>query len=211
LPQRGLTPQRAIRGVRRRIRLRADCRAAVRQASAFAASHTAPVRVCWDLDNTLVASGRLLHTGTKLDEAVRVAEPLEGMLEFHSAVSDVLSAADHFFLSARAAAMRADTLAWLARHQLDVPPTAICLVPTHDAKPAVWRRLARGARLLVVDDLTRNHESGAPQPYESLTRQAAQIADSYVGAEIIGGIAADPSRARAVAERVAAELTAGPG
>jgi hypothetical protein len=180
----------------------------VRQASAFATAHRAPVRICWDLDNTLVDSGRLLHAGAKLHDAVRVAEPLQGMLEFHRAVSDTLPTADHFVLSARSAAMRSDTVAWLRCHRFDVPVTAICLVPTHDAKPAVWRRLARGARLLVVDDLTVDHESDSPRLHEGLAKRAAQIADSYVGAEMIEEIVANPARARPLAARVAAELTA---
>jgi phage tail protein X len=204
----GLTATRVLRGARHRISALDGRRAAVAQARDFARTASGPIRACWDLDNTLVDSGRLLRAGVELDEAVRTATPLAGMLEFHRALRAALPSADHFMLSARPAAMRADTLDWLCKHGFDVAPGALGLVPIPDAKPAVWRRLARGARLLVVDDLMWNHESDVPQPYRRLVKRAGQIADCYVGADTIAEIARDPERAGPIASHVAAELIA---
>ena len=68
------------------IRLAWEALSAVRQARRFGRSHPASVRVCWDLDNTLVDSGRLVHAGTPLREAVIDAEPVPKMLEFYEAL-----------------------------------------------------------------------------------------------------------------------------
>ncbi|HEX8207821.1 MAG TPA: hypothetical protein VF587_17275 [Solirubrobacteraceae bacterium] len=206
MPHRRLTPRRLAAAATRPIRHLPDRRAAVRAAAAVAAACPGEVRVCWDLDNTLVDSGRLLREGVPLDEAVRSADPVAGMLDFQRALAAALPGAGHFVLSVRARGMRDDTLAWIARHGLELAPDAVALVRSPADKPAVWRALARGGKLVVVDDLSHGHEGSAITPYGRLAEQARRIADAYVDLAAIGAIAEEPASAAAAAERVAAAV-----
>ena len=173
------------------IRLAWETLSAVRQARRFGRSHPASVRVCWDLDNTLVDSGRLIHAGTPLREAVIDAEPVPKMLEFYEALRAKLPDAQHFILSARMSSMRRDTLVWLQRHGLTPQDGAVCFVPQAKAKVKVWRQLARDGQLVIVDDLSYNHESDSPDVYHELVHIAQRTARVYIGLEQIGQIAAD--------------------
>ena len=58
--------------------------------------------------------------------------------------------------------MRRDTLVWLQRHGLTPQDGAVCFVPQAKAKVKVWRQLARDGQLVIVDDLSYNHESDSP-------------------------------------------------
>jgi hypothetical protein len=166
----------------------------------------APVNVCWDLDNTLVESGTLVHGGRTPEQAIVEAGPMPGMLEFAAAIAEELPDAAHFALSVRERGMRADTLAWLRLHEVRLEPEAVFFVPTPAGKAAVWRDLAAGARLLIVDDLSFDHESGAPSVHHDVVLEARRLGDVYLGIEEIAAIGADPARARAAAADVARRL-----
>ncbi len=168
-----------------------------------------PVRICWDLDNTLVDSGALLRAGHTLEDAVATAVPLPGMLELVGALRARLPDAAHVVLSARRRALRADTHAWLRTHEIELHDRDVLLVPRAGDKPRVWRRLARGGRLAIVDDLTFGHEGPAPQPYAELVAEARAIADVYLGVEDIARLGADPQAVAALADRTAAALRSG--
>ncbi|HEX8086009.1 MAG TPA: hypothetical protein VF529_17080 [Solirubrobacteraceae bacterium] len=208
MPHGRLTARRVAAAATRRVRHAPDRRAAVRRARAFASAHPGGVRVCWDLDNTLVDSGVLLQRGMTLEEAGAAAGPVAGMLEFHRAVREQLPGAAHFVLSVRPRSMRPDTDAWLRRHAVEIGGDDVCLVRSPYDKPAVWRELARGGRLVVVDDLSHGHETAAATPYGRLAGQARRIADAYVDLDAIAGIAADPATARDAAARLAAAVVA---
>jgi hypothetical protein len=195
------------RGAVRLARRRLETRSAVRQARQLCRSEAAAVRVCWDLDNTLVDSGTLLRAGKHLNDAVVEAEAVPNMLDFYATVSARLPHAAHFILSARTCSMRADTLAWLRRNGVTLADAAICFLPYPSAKPKVWRQLARGAKLVIVDDLSYNHESDQRQIYDDLVRSAQGTASVYVGIDEIARIAEDRSTVDAVASRVVQALT----
>lgn len=184
-----------VRSVRRRVRSRfietAQVREAVRQAKAASLEHCVRVRVCWDLDNTLVDSGALLRQGVALDQAIVDAPPVPNMLAFYDAVRAGIPGAHHFILTARSKTMRSATAGWFDRHALVTEESAVCLIPRPSAKPKVWRVLASGARLVIVDDLSFRHETGSPRLYDELIRQAQQTAISYVGKAEIDRIAAN--------------------
>ena len=163
------------------------------------------VVICWDLDNTLVDSGTLLRLGRRLQEAIVEGEPVPNMLAFYSALGDGLPGAGHVILSARTRAMRTETLAWLSRHGLAPAEGALWFVPHAAAKARVWQTLAKAAPLVIVDDLTYDHEAEAPSVYHELVETARQTAVVYIGVDEIARIAADPDAvAGVVAEAVAA-------
>lgn len=164
-----------------------------------------PVRVCWDLDNTLADSGSLLHAGRSLEEAVGIAEPMRNMPAFFAAVRDALPQADHLILSARRAAMRRVTRGWLERHGLD-GASAVCLVPSAAAKPRIWEPLAAAGPLVIVDDLCHAHETGTPLVYEDLVEVARASAAAFVGHEEIAQIVADEAAIGPVVARIVAAL-----
>jgi hypothetical protein len=139
------------------------------------------VIVCWDLDNTLVDSGTLLRQGMSLTAAVGVAAPMTRMIEFFVAVSEAIPAAEHVVLSARPGSLRAVTMDWMRRHSVHVTDDRVWLVPDARVKVAVWRCLARRARLVIVDDLSYGHEGDLRAVYEDLVAEALRIASVYVG------------------------------
>lgn len=161
-----------------------------------------PATVCWDLDNTLVGSGALLRDGHRLEQAIVAAEPMPGMLAFVEAVRAELPGATHVVLSVRTRAMRADTLAWLARHAVGVPPAEVFFVPFAASKPRIWRELARRGPLLVVDDLSHGHD-GEVRLYDDLVAQARAIATAYVGLDEIAAIGREPAEGADLARRAA--------
>ena len=163
------------------------------------------VRVSWDLDNTLADSGSLLHAGRTLEEAVGIAEPMRNMPAFFTAVRDALPHADHLILSARRAAMRKATCGWLERHGL-AGASAVCLVPSAAAKPAIWERLAAAGPLVIVDDLCHAHETGTPVVYDDLVEAARAFATAFVGHEEIAQIVADEAAIGPVVARISAAL-----
>ena len=156
------------------------------------------MRVCWDLDNTLVNSGMLIRLGKRLEDAVIDAEPVANMLKFYEGMQAELPGADHVILSARSAGMRTATLAWLGRHQLTLGGGAIWFVPDANAKVKVWLQLARDAQLVIIDDLSYNHESERANVYDDLVQHAKRIGAVYVGLEQIAAIEADPTAVEAV-------------
>jgi hypothetical protein len=174
----------------------------VRQARNCCRANPATVRVSWDLDNTLAGSGMLLRTGIPLQAAIVEAQPMPNMPAFYEALHVRLPEAHHFIVSARTPSMRRDTVAWLARHGFEVDDGAICFVPEVDAKLEVWRQLARDARLVIVDDLSYDHEAVDPSVYEHLVEVAKQIAFIYIGLDRIAEI----TRSAAAAEAVASEV-----
>ncbi len=174
---------------------------AVRQVERFIRASKAPIRVCWDLDNTLVGSGRLIRAGRRLDEAISEAEPVPNMLEFYWAMAAILPNADHFVLSARRRSMYEPTLEWLRRFGLNPTPNSLCLVPYADAKPAMWERLAMGGRLVIVDDLSYDHESPEPSTYQHLVFAAQRTAEVYIGLDQISRIASDHVSADSIADQ----------
>lgn len=190
----------------RRLSARLQVRAAVRQARRFGREHPAAVRVCWDLDNTIVDSGVLLRAGRSLDEAIVEAYPVANMLAFYDALSSRLPGAAHFVLTARRRSMRAATIAWCERHGLDAREASLCLLPHPAAKPRVWRELAHDARLVIVDDLSFNHELDEPNLYDELIDAARRTARGYVGFDEIARIAANPAAAEQVAAATAAAV-----
>jgi hypothetical protein len=179
--------------------------AAVRHARRLRREQPGTVLVCWDLDNTLVDSGSLLRLGRQLQEAIVDGEPVPNMLAFYAALGDGLPGAGHVILSARTPAMRSDTLAWLSRHGLAPADGTLWFVPHAAAKARVWQTLARSGPLVIVDDLTYDHEAEAPSVYHDLVETARRTAAVYIGVDEIARIAGDPDEvAGIVAEAVAA-------
>lgn len=189
----------AGRAAGRRARTWWEVRSAIRQARRHS-SQPAAIRICWDLDNTLVNSGALLRSGHSLRDAIVRAEPVPNMLEFFAALHSTLPDADHFILSARTRAMRRDTVNWLLRHGLAHSDTALCFVPYVEAKRRVWEQLAGTSRLVIVDDLSFDHERDEPSRNHALIEMAQRLAVLYIGADEIATIAGD---SRAIEETVA--------
>ena len=184
---------------------------ALRQARLFCHAHPAELRICWDLDNTLIDSGVLLRAGRSLDQAIVEAYPVPNMLEFYEAMRAHLPQARNFILSARAKSMRNETLRWFERHELKAAATSLCLVPHAAAKPKIWRQLASDAPLVIVDDLSFNHESDEPSLYHDLIQQAERTAVSYVGLEQIAKVATDRSAVAIVAAQAVSVLSSRAG
>lgn len=183
--------------------------AARNQAVNFCDTHRAQVHICWDLDNTLVNSGALLRDGRTLTEAIIEADPVTNMIDFYDEVRTRLPHAGHFILSARSPSMQGDTMLWCRRHGVTVDEVGLCLVPRPAAKPKIWRRLARSAHLVIVDDLTFKHEEDRPSVYHDLVRHAESIALSYVGFQAISEIAADRTAISTIAQGVVGAIPAG--
>jgi len=179
---------------------------AVRQARASRRQHPANIRICWDLDNTLVGSGHLLREGLQLHQAVVEARPVPNMLAFFDAMRLRIPEAEHFILSARPSAMRADTLAWLEEHGLALSGGAICLVPSAEAKRRVWQQLARDGQLVIVDDLSYGHEGEEAFIYDELVAFARRTASVYIGLDDIARIEAEAEAVEPVAERAVEAL-----
>jgi hypothetical protein len=177
-----------------------DVRAAVRQARRLR-SRKAVIRICWDLDNTLVNSGELLRAGERLDDAIVEAEPVSNMLDLYKAMRAQLPNAEHFILSARMRGMRRDTMAWLSRHGLSPADAAVCFVPYVQAKPKVWEELARDGRLVIIDDLSYNHETEQVGIYHDLVEIAERLAFVYIGVNEITEVATNPTAVGAVVSR----------
>lgn len=194
-----------VRRVRRAIRPRSrwETWLAVRQARRVHALGSAPVRVCWDLDNTLVGSGSLVRSGITLEKAIVEAQPIPNMLEFFAALRTNLPEAEQVVLSARPRSMRVATLAWLERYSIALNPDAVLLAPSAAVKPAIWRQLARSAQLVIVDDLTYDHEAQRPSVYHDLVEAARRIATVYVGFDQIAEIAANPGVIEPIAAQTA--------
>ena len=195
-----------MRGTRQVLVGRWRTGAALRQARRFDRAHPAKIRVSWDLDNTLANSGALLRTGTQLQDAIVSAEPVANMIAFYRRIHELLPRAGHFILSARTPSMRADTLVWLGRHGVDSEDGAVCFVPYAEAKRRIWKRLARGAQLMIVDDLSYGHEAVQPSIYRELADFARQTARVYVGFDEIARIAADADAIDVVAAAAVAAL-----
>jgi hypothetical protein len=121
------------------------------------------------------------------------------MLAFYEAMRTKLPEAQHFILSARTPSMRRDTFAWLRRYGLSAADGAVCFVPYAKAKPKVWKQLARDAQLVIVDDLSYNHEGDQPTTYEDLVELAKRTACVYIGLGEIAQIAASSRAVEAVA------------
>ncbi len=200
--------RKRIGGARIRARLRAiiagpgETRHAVSQAAEFCRSRPAPVRICWDLDNTLSDSGVLLRSGLALDDAIVRAAPVRNMLTFYETLSSRLPEAEHFILSARRRSMRPDTVRWMKRYGLWAEEPRLCLVPRAGAKVRIWRQLARDAALVIIDDLSFDHERESPSLYRSLIRRAEGLAVVYVGLDQIAEIVHEEAMAYAMATRI---------
>jgi hypothetical protein len=186
---------------------RREVRAAVKQARRFRSRAGAgAVRVCWDLDNTLVGSGKLLRAGRRLEAAIVDAEPVPNMLDLYGAIRAEIPNAEYFILSARMRRMRPDTLAWLSRHGLIHAGAAVCFVPYVQAKARVWEQLAGRGALVIVDDLSYDHESDHVSTHDELVDLAERIANIYIGLEEIAEIAADPKAVGALVSRTVESL-----
>jgi hypothetical protein len=131
------------------------------------------------------------------------AEPIPNMLGFLAAMQRNLPEAEHVFLSARIRSMRAPTLSWLEQYGLTPTAGAVWLVPNAGVKPAIWRRLGRTARLVIVDDLSYDHEAERPSIYKDLVEVAKQTAAVYIGLDQIAEIAEDPGAIEVIAAQTA--------
>jgi hypothetical protein len=187
-------------------RRRLEAWRAVRQARRFSRACQAPIRVCWDLDNTLVGSGVLIHAGSQLEDAIVEAEPVPNMLDLFWSIREKLPHAGHFVVSARFYTMRDSTFVWLRRHGLDLDRTEVALVPDAEAKARVWEELARDGRLLIVDDLSYDHASDRPAIYEDLVTAARATASAYIGLDQIAEVSADRRAVDRVASRAAESM-----
>jgi len=177
----------------------------VRNARRLRRARPRVVLVCWDLDNTLVDSGSLLRLGQRLEDAIVDGKPVPNMLAFYAALGDGLPDAAHVILSARTPAMRTDTLTWLSNNGLAPADGVLWFVPNAAAKTRVWQTLAKAAPLVIVDDLTYDHEAETPRVYQDLVETARRTAAVYIGADEIARIAGDPEAISGiVAEAVAA-------
>jgi hypothetical protein len=190
----------------RRTRARWEVRTAVKQARTFCSARPSRVRVCWDLDNTLVDSGTLIHAGTQLASAIVDAEPVPNMLDFYRAMKTKLPDAEHFILSSRLRSMRPDTALWLRRSGVPFDDSILCLVPYVQAKRRVWAQLARDGALVIVDDLSYDHEADTPSIYQELVRFAEETATVYIGLEQIAEIKSNAAAIEEVAARTAESL-----
>jgi hypothetical protein len=196
---------RDARSVVHHARVRWAAAAAVRHARRLRRTQPGAALVCWDLDNTLVDSGTLLRLGRRLEEAIVDGEPVPNMLAFYAALGDGLPGAGHVILSARVPAMRTDTLTWLSRHGLAPADGTLWFVPDAVSKARVWQTLAKAGPLVIVDDLTYDHEAEAPSVYYELVETARRTAAVYIGVDEIARIAGDPDAvAGIVAQAVAA-------
>jgi hypothetical protein len=138
-----------------------------------------------------------------LEKAIVDAEPIPNMLGFFAAMRTNLPEAEHVFLTARVRSMRAPTLSWLERYGLTFTTDAVWLVPSADVKPAIWRRMARNRQLVIVDDLSYNHEAERPSIYEDLVEVAKRTATVYIGSDQIADIAANPGAIEVIAAQTA--------
>jgi len=129
------------------------------------------------------------------------------MLEFYRAMETGLPDAEHFILSARARSVRAETMKWLERYSVSSRDGAVCFVPFAEAKPRVWRYLARNTRLVIVDDLSYAHENDQPSLYEDLVQVAQETAWIYIGLDEITEIMSSSSAVESVRSRVLESLT----
>jgi hypothetical protein len=164
------------------------------------------VVVCWDLDNTLVGSGLLIRSGSSVELAISRAEPVANMLAFYAAVAAALPAARHFVLTARSVTFRKTTLEWLARHELAPTGDAVCCVPLQAAKVPIWRELSRRVPVVIVDDLSYDHEQDVPRVHDELVELAARVAAVYVGVADIAAIERDAAAIEAVVARITAAV-----
>jgi hypothetical protein len=142
----------------------------------------------------------------RLEDAVIDAQPVPNMLAFYELVSSKLPQAEHVMLSARLHSMRPDTMAWLRTHGLAPADGAVCFVPSVQAKTRVWRQLVRNGQLIIVDDLSYNHEAEQVSVYDELVAVAKRIATAYVGHEEITAITAGSDAVDAVVSRMLAAL-----
>jgi hypothetical protein len=141
-----------------------------------------------------------------LQDAVVEAKPVPNMLEFCEKVRTQVPDAEQVFLTARIRAMRLDTYAWLRTYGLAPSDEAVCFVPNAQAKPKIWGQLARDARLVIIDDLSYDHESDQPSIYHDLVEFARRTASVYIGFEQISQIAADARAVDAVAAALVQSL-----
>jgi len=148
----------------------------------------------------------MLVAGRSLAEAVVEAAPVPNMLELFRTLSDALPEAAHFVLSARPPSMRRATMTWLWRHGVTTSRAVVFFVPTAEAKPRVWAQLGSDALLVIIDDLTHGHESGAPVVYPELVESARRIARVYLGVDDIRCIKADSAGVAAVTQRTVASV-----
>ena len=162
--------------------------------------------MCWDLDNTLVDTGSLLRAGHSLEQAVGEALPVANMVEFYRTLRERLPYAGQIVLSARHSSMRTQTLEWLAQHGLTELHAPLFLVPHAHAKRKIWERLARDAKLVIVDDLCFNHEGEKLGRYHDLIGYARREALAYVGVEEIAQIASGGVAIETVTERTVAAI-----
>jgi hypothetical protein len=137
---------------------------------------------------------------------VAEARPVANMLEFYDLVRSRLPYAEHFILSARSRSMRGDTLAWIHRYGLTSRADAVCFVPYAEAKREVWQQLARRTQLVIVDDLSYDHQSHQPSVHHELVAAAERTACVYVGVEQIAEISTNVSSMDVAAARIVTAL-----
>lgn len=197
----------AVRRARRFALSNWEIASAVRQAQRFRRAHRTAVRVCWDLDNTIVDSGSLIRGGKSLEDAIADAAPMENMLDFYVSLRRELPDASHFILSARPHAMRRATLEWLTKNGVTCTDSSVCFVPHPSAKQRVWKRLARDAELVIVDDLSYGHEGPEASVHTDLVEFAERTASVYVGIEQIARIADHREDVEALVSRIASAVS----
>lgn len=190
----------------RRARTSWETAAAVAQVRRLLRSHPASVRVCWDLDNTLVDSGSLLRVGKTLRDAVIEAQPVPNMLAFYEVMRERLPEAEHVIVTARRRSMRPATETWLLEHGVSAGRETVCFVPYAHSKVRLWRQLARDAQLVIIDDLSYGHETEQAGLYTDLVAEATRTAAVFVGCDDIARISRRKSAVNEVGSETIASL-----
>ena len=144
-----------------------------------------------------------------MKDAAVEAEPVPNMLDFFEALRKELPEAEHVIVSARRRSLRRATNRWLRLHGGVARSIAICFVPYPQAKVRLWKHLARGAQLVIVDDLCYGHENEKPSRHLELIEIAAQTASVYVGYDQISQIVAGSSSVETLARETVKGLRAG--
>jgi hypothetical protein len=142
-----------------------------------------------DLDNTLADTWPVLKRHRDLFSRKRTKERLA--IPAFAGARNLLKRALHrqrlcFIVSARPYPTYFDTLSWLRQNEIVIPRARVILVShPHQKLELVRMVLKRGFRVVVLDDLTYNHEHGEVLSYDGLIEDIRSLGVRYYGAEFI--------------------------